>query len=74
MKSLSLQPILSRMTEDIKFTIDAASVGVVASTVMGWLPSIAAGLSIVWLCIRIWESATVQGWVKVWKGDTREED
>jgi hypothetical protein len=42
---------------------DTVSVGVVLTTLAGWLPSIAALVSIVWGCIRIYETETVQGWL-----------
>lgn len=41
---------------------DALSVSVVVTTVMGWLPALAALLSIIWTLIRIWETDTVQRW------------
>jgi hypothetical protein len=43
-----------------KHTADAAAVTVAGATWFNWLPDIAAGLSIVWLLIRIWESETVK--------------
>lgn len=39
---------------------DAVSVAVVIATLAQWLPAIAAGLSIIWTAIRIYESKTVQ--------------
>jgi hypothetical protein len=39
---------------------DALSFAVVIATIAQWLPAIAAGLSIVWTVIRIYESRTVQ--------------
>ena len=46
--------------ESAKHTVDAVAVGVAGATWVDWLPDIAAGLSIVWLLIRIWESETVK--------------
>lgn len=46
--------------EPAKHTADAVAVGVAGATWIDWLPDIAAGLSIVWLLIRIWESETVK--------------
>ena len=40
---------------------DILSLGVVVATLAQWLPSVAAGLSIVWTVIRIFETKTVQG-------------
>lgn len=39
---------------------DAASMGVMAGALAGWLPSIAALLTIIWTLIRIIETDTVQ--------------
>lgn len=39
---------------------DAGAVGVTLAAIAGWLPSISALLSIIWLALRIWESDTVQ--------------
>lgn len=41
--------------EDIKNITDYISLGVVAGTLMDWLPALAALLSIVWTGIRIYE-------------------
>ena len=49
--------------------LDVASFGVVLGTLAGALPSIAALFTIIWTAIRIYESATVQGWLKRRKGD-----
>ena len=46
--------------ETAKYTVDAVAVGVAGATWVDWLPDVAAGLSIVWLLIRIWESDTVK--------------
>lgn len=50
--------------DTVKHVIDAASIGVAFATLVSWLPSIAALLSIVWSAIRIYETKTVQGWFK----------
>ena len=50
--------------ETAKHVLDAASIGVAVATVISWLPSVAALLSIVWSAIRIYETKTVQGWLK----------
>lgn len=55
--------------EHAKQVIDAASVGVVAGALTGLLPAIAAGFTIIWTGIRIWESKTVQNWINRRKGD-----
>lgn len=48
------------MIQDNERILDVASVGVVGATLLGWLPHIAAGLSIVWMIIRISETHTFQ--------------
>lgn len=42
---------------------DAISISLVFATLANWLPSIAALVSIIWGCIRIYETDTVQKWV-----------
>lgn len=54
------------MQEEAKVAIDALAVTTTVSTLMGWLPAIAAALSIVWTIIRITETETVQ---KLFKKD-----
>lgn len=44
--------------------VDWTAVTAVVASLAGWLPPIATFLSIVWLAIRIWETKTVQDWVK----------
>jgi len=51
-------------TEQTKTVGDALSVATVASTLMGWLPAFAALATIIWTCIRIYETKTVQDWLK----------
>lgn len=49
--------------DHIKTAIDGATIGTTLATLAGWLPSIAALVSIVWGCIRILETRTVQRWL-----------
>ena len=46
--------------DQIKHAVDAVSLGTVAATLVGWLPHIAAIVSIVWGCLRIYETRTIQ--------------
>lgn len=46
-----------------KATMDIMSLFVVAGTLIDALPSIAAGVSVLWGCIRIYETETVQRWL-----------
>jgi hypothetical protein len=45
---------------------DAGALAMTVATVAGWLPAIAALASLIWTCIRIYETKTVQGWLKGW--------
>ena len=50
--------------DTVKHIADAASVVTVVGTLTGVLPSIAALFTIVWTGIRIYETDTVQKWLK----------
>jgi hypothetical protein len=49
--------------ETLKHVGDALSLSLVVATIASWLPAIAALVSIVWGCIRIYETKTVQRWM-----------
>lgn len=55
---------MADFTEDAKHLIDALSIATVVGTLVDMLPSVAAVFTIVWTVIRIWETDTVQRWVK----------
>lgn len=51
-------------TQDAMKSIgDALSIGTVVATIAGWLPAIAALLTIIWTGIRIFETKTVRRWL-----------
>ncbi len=52
------------LDEGTKHVLDGLSLVTVLGTLMDWLPAIAALLSIVWTSLRIYESETVQNWIK----------
>lgn len=52
------------VNEHTKHLIDGVSVATVMGTLMSWLPAIAALFTIIWTIIRIYETKTVQGWLK----------
>jgi DMSO reductase anchor subunit len=54
------------INEHTKHVIDWTSIGIALGTLMQILPSIAAALSIIWSVIRIYETKTVQSWIKKW--------
>lgn len=50
--------------EHTKHLLDGVSVATVMGTLMSWLPAIAALFTIIWTVIRIYETKTIQGWLK----------
>lgn len=52
------------LMDDPKTVGDVLSMGTAIGTVAGWMPYFAAALSIVWTAIRIYETKTVQGWLR----------
>ena len=55
---------MQHTSEVSKFVMDAASIFTVIGTLANMLPSIAALLSIIWSIIRIYETKTIQSWLK----------
>lgn len=47
-------------TEATKNLVDGISIVTVVSTINAWLPPLAAGFTIIWTAIRIYETKTVQ--------------
>ena len=52
------------MNEHIKHATDAAAAAGTVGAFLGYLPSIAAGATLVWTLIRIYETHTVQKLLK----------
>jgi len=52
------------MNEQAKLVTDALSVVTVIGTLVDVLPALAALFTIVWTSIRIWETKTVQSFIK----------
>lgn len=50
--------------DHMKTAVDGAALGVTLGTVAQWLPAVAAIFSIVWTVIRIWETQTIQNFIK----------
>ncbi len=48
------------MQEESKAIIDVLAIGGTVGTVAGLLPPLAALITILWTCLRIWETDTVQ--------------
>ena len=51
-------------TEGVKHAVDGISVITVLGTLADILPAIAALFTIIWTGFRIYETDTVQGWLK----------
>jgi hypothetical protein len=41
---------------------NSISIGAIISTLLGWTPSIAAVVALIWYLIQIFESATLRNW------------
>jgi hypothetical protein len=52
--------------QDVKHAVDYFSVGVLVSTMVNWLPHIAALFTIVWTGMRIYERATGRPFYQCW--------
>tara|TARA_R110000796_G_scaffold180782_1_gene297307 strand:- start:72 stop:242 length:171 start_codon:yes stop_codon:yes gene_type:complete len=55
------------MQEETKIIIDAVAIGGTVGTLAGFLPPLAALATIVWTCLRIWETDTIQNIFKTEK-------
>jgi hypothetical protein len=55
-----MKDVFKELSENTKHFIDAASIATVLGTLAEMLPSVAALFTIVWTCIRIYETKTVQ--------------
>ena len=54
----------NEINEHTKHVIDGASIATVLGTLANILPAMAALWTIVWTTIRIYETKTVQSWLK----------
>lgn len=52
------------MDEQLKTMADFTAVTISVATLMSWLPPLAALVSIIWGCISIYETKTVQNFIK----------
>jgi hypothetical protein len=60
---MSARQIWEHIPDGVKHLADLLSVATVLGTLLEMLPQIAAGLTIIWTAIRIYESQTVQAWL-----------
>lgn len=61
---MSDHDLWEHIPDGIKHFVDALSIGTMLGTLFQMLPNIAALLTIVWTGLRIYESDTVQSWLK----------
>lgn len=59
-----IQEYIHHIDEHTKNVLDFTSIGVVLGSIMQILPAIASIFTIVWTGIRIYETRTVQSWLK----------
>lgn len=59
---------MHHLGDNAKHVLDGVSLFTVLATLSAWLPPLAALLSVIWGCIRIFETETVQDWMKRRKG------
>lgn len=52
------------LDEHSKNILDSVSLVTALGTLLTWIPPLAAFFSLVWSVIRIYETKTVQGWLK----------
>jgi|TARA_B100000902_G_scaffold338811_1_gene340599 hypothetical protein len=52
------------MDQETKTAIDVVAVSATTGSVLGWLPPLAAALTIVWTLIRIYETDTIKELIK----------
>lgn len=52
------------VTDHVKNLFDGVSVAAMLATLASWLPPLAALVSLIWGCIRIYETRTVQNWLQ----------
>lgn len=52
------------MSDQAKNVFDGASIVGVLGSLAGYLPNIAAAASLIWTLIRIYETKTVQRWLR----------
>ena len=55
---------MSEHQDTMKHLVDGLSLATVVGTLVDLLPAIAAIFTIIWTAIRIYETKTVQGWIK----------
>lgn len=49
--------------ETAKTVGDGTSLGVVVLSLLQYIPEVTAALSLIWICFRLYELKTIQGWI-----------
>jgi len=57
---------MADVQEQAKQVVDVFAVGGTIGVLVGWLPAVAAGVTIVWTVIRIYETKTVKDFFDRW--------
>ena len=52
------------MPDDVKSSMDFVSLTDVGASLLQWIPSLSALVSLIWVCIRIYETETIQRLLK----------
>lgn len=55
-----MKPSFTDLPDGLKHVLDATSIVALLGSLISVLPAVASVLTIVWTCIRIWETTTVQ--------------
>lgn len=55
---------IEHLSEPVKSGVDFFFLGVLIAVLTKWLPALTAVLTLVWVCLRIWEIVKVRGWWK----------
>lgn len=56
--------IVIQHSEQVKHVVDGVSIGTLVATLAGLLPHLATAATFAWACIRIYETKTVQRWLR----------
>jgi hypothetical protein len=58
---------MNHLSEKAKMFLDGLSITAALGALAAWLPPLAALASLIWTGIRIYETKTVQGWLRKWR-------
>ena len=52
------------MPDEVKTGVDVASLSLIGASLLEWIPAVSALVSLVWVCIRIYETETIKRLLK----------